>query len=133
MLQCELCFKAIRPDLKATGRLNKFYRDPLTFAVWSKTSSLLAVGNAKGNLLLYNHQTQRKVPIVGKHTKKITCGAFNDKNLLALGSEDQTITVSNIDGDTLHAFSVDSSPSDIQFADMKESERGEGQMTVSDG
>ncbi len=34
---------------------NIFKRDPLTFLVWSKTTSLLAVGTAKGNLLLYNH------------------------------------------------------------------------------
>ena len=43
----------------------------------------------------------RKVPILGKHTKKITCGAWNNQNLLALGSEDKTLTVSNSDGDTI--------------------------------
>lgn len=43
----------------------------------------------------------RKMPILGKHTKKIICGAWSAQNLLALGSEDRTITVSNQDGDTI--------------------------------
>ena len=36
-----------------------FDRDSLTFLMWSKTESLLAVGTAKGNLLIYNHKTAR--------------------------------------------------------------------------
>ena len=33
----------------------------------------LAIGTAKGNLLIYNKKTFRKIPVLGKHTKKITC------------------------------------------------------------
>ena len=35
--------------------------------------------------MLYNHRTSRKVPVVGKHNKAITCGAWSEANLLALG------------------------------------------------
>ncbi|CAG0891726.1 unnamed protein product [Darwinula stevensoni] len=34
-------------------------RDVLTFLVWSKTAPLLAVGTAKGNLMIYNHKSSR--------------------------------------------------------------------------
>ena len=40
-------------------------------------TSLSVLGTTKGNLLIYNHQTSRKVPVVGKHMKKITSGAWN--------------------------------------------------------
>ena len=97
------------------------------------------MGTSKGNLLLYNHRTRRcvhthsatvhaaliaslyrKIPILGKHTKRITCGCWSSQvyklainanfvfedvsclqNLLALGSEDKTLSISNAEGDTL--------------------------------
>ena len=91
----------------------------------------MAVGNSKGNLLLYNHQTARKVPVIGKHTRKITCGSFSNNDLLALGAEDQQITVSNLDGDTLYSFACNADPAMIQFAEMKQSERvNSGDNTV---
>ena len=48
--------------LNMTGRaqhLDSALRDHLTFLSWSKTAPLLAVGTAKGNLMIYNHQTSR--------------------------------------------------------------------------
>jgi len=40
------------------------HRDALTFMVWSRTESMLAVGTHKGNLLIYNHRS-------GRYTKTI--------------------------------------------------------------
>ena len=91
---------------KKTTQLESGLRDTLTFLIWSKVSQILAVGSAKGNLLIYNHQTSRKIPILGKHTKKITCGAWNSDNLLALGADDKSISISNVDGDTLKQTST---------------------------
>lgn len=36
-------------------------RDPLSLIVWSKTAAVLAVGTARGNLAIYNHQTTKYV------------------------------------------------------------------------
>ena len=73
----------------------------------------------------------RKVPIIGKHTKKITCGAWSAEGLLALGSEDKSITVSNSEGDTLRHTSLRAEPSSIQFSEMKGDERSTfGENTV---
>ncbi|XP_064636625.1 WD repeat-containing protein 19-like isoform X3 [Lineus longissimus] len=115
-----------------TSQLDSGLRDSLTFLLWSKVGTQLAIGTAKGNLLIYNHQTSRKVPILGKHTKKITCGAWSTQNLLALGSDDHAITISNADGDTVRQTTVRASPSDIQFSEMKGDERSAmGENTVS--
>jgi WD repeat-containing protein 19 len=77
------------------------FSDP-SFLCWSKTGPQLAIGTAKGNVLLYNKQQKKKIPVMGKHAKKIICGAWSrDGNKLGLGSADCTITVSNDIGETL--------------------------------
>ncbi|XP_073502065.1 WD repeat-containing protein 19 [Phyllobates terribilis] len=115
-----------------TSQLDSGMRDQMSFLLWSKTSSLLAVGTSKGNLLVYNLQTSRKVPILGKHTRRISCGCWSSQNLLALGGEDKMITISNQEGDTIRQTSVRMEPSDIQFSVMKTDERASpGESTVS--
>ena len=39
-------------------------KDP-SFLCWSKTSGHLAIGTAKGNLLIYNKMKKQKIPVVG--------------------------------------------------------------------
>ncbi|KAK2489183.1 hypothetical protein MC885_016782, partial [Smutsia gigantea] len=106
-----------------TSQLDSGMRDQMSFLLWSKIGSFLAVGTVKGNLLIYNRQTSRKIPVLGKHTKKITCGCWNAENLLALGGEDKMITVSNQEGDTIRQTPVKSEPSDMQFSMMKTDDR----------
>ncbi|XP_049328400.1 WD repeat-containing protein 19 isoform X1 [Astyanax mexicanus] len=110
-------------NVNKTSQLDSGMRDQLSFLLWSKTGPLLAVGTSKGNLLIYNQQTSRKIPVLGKHTKRITCGCWSSQNLLALGSEDRNITVSNHEGDTIRQTSVRADPADIQFSVMKTDER----------
>ena len=62
--------------------LDSSIRDPLNVLIWSKTGPNLAIGSYRGNLMLYNHRTSRKVPVLGKHSKAITCGAWSESNLL---------------------------------------------------
>ncbi|KAJ8271702.1 hypothetical protein COCON_G00105610 [Conger conger] len=119
-------------NVNKTSQLDSGMRDQMSFILWSKTASLLAVGTAKGNLLIYNQQTSRKIPVLGKHTKRITCGCWSSQNLLALGSEDRNVTVSNHEGDTIRQTQVRSDPADVQFSVMKTDERASpGESTVS--
>lgn len=99
--------------------------------VWAKSSPILAIGSYRGNLMIYNHKTSRRVPIIGKHTKAITCGAWSDGGLLALGSEDRSLSISNMEGDTLRVATLRAEPMDIQFSEMKQDERTSGENTVS--
>merc|ERR1712113_80906 len=48
-------------------------KDP-TFLAWSKVGPQLVVGIARGNVTIYNKRTTKKQAIMGKHSKKITCG-----------------------------------------------------------
>ena len=106
-----------------------YCRDSLTFILWSKMGLFLAVGTSKGNLLIYNHSASRKVPILGKHNRRITCGAWSSGNLLALGGDDKILSVSNVDGDTLHQTSLRDTPTNIQFSEMKTDERSNSGFT----
>lgn len=72
------------------------------------------------------------MPIIGKHSKRITCGCWNAENLLALGSEDKTLSISNPDGDTLRVVALRAEPSEVQFSEMKLDERQGIENTVSD-
>ncbi|NXM86552.1 WDR19 protein, partial [Oenanthe oenanthe] len=106
-----------------TSQVDSGMRDAMSFLLWSRVGALLAVGTTKGNLLIYNRQTSRKISVLGKHTKRITCGCWSIENLLALGGEDKMITISNQEGDTIRQTSVSSDPSDMQFSVMKTDER----------
>uniref|UniRef100_A0A1I7Y7I5 WD_REPEATS_REGION domain-containing protein n=1 Tax=Steinernema glaseri TaxID=37863 RepID=A0A1I7Y7I5_9BILA len=91
-------------------------KEKATFMQWSPTQPILAVGNNKGNLLLYNRETLRKVPLLGKHQKTIVCGAFSrDGEFLILGSDDHTLSISNMAGDTLNSLSGTGDLSDLDM------------------
>ncbi|XP_050295176.1 WD repeat-containing protein 19 [Anthonomus grandis grandis] len=106
-------------------------KDYMSRLAWSKNGPMLAVGTTKGNVAIYNHNTTKRIPIIGKHSKKITCGTWNKDNLLALGSEDKTISVSNAEGDTLKLISLRAEPADLQFSEIKLDERIGGENTIS--
>lgn len=49
-----------------------YFREQMSFLRWSKTEALLAAGTAKGNVLIYNRQTSRKIPILGQYHNEIS-------------------------------------------------------------
>nr|CAH7760831.1 unnamed protein product [Callosobruchus chinensis] len=106
-------------------------KDALSCLVWAKKVPILAIGTTKGNLSIYNHNSSKRTPVLGKHSKKITCGAWNQDNILALGSDDKTMSLSNAEGDTLRIVQLRGEPSEIQFSEMKTDERAGGENTIS--
>ncbi|TMS23823.1 WD repeat-containing protein 19 [Larimichthys crocea] len=119
-------------SVNKTSQIDSGMRDQMSFILWSKTGPLLAVGTVKGNLLIYNQQTSRKIPVLGKHSKKITCGSWSTQNLLALGSEDNTLSISNHEGDTVRQATLRGEPAEMCFSMMKTDERSaQGDNTVS--
>ncbi len=79
-------------NTKETTRLETNMKDPC-FMAWAKAAPLLAIGSQKGNLFLYNSKTLKKIPILGKHSRDIICGAWNADNKLALASLDRTVNI----------------------------------------
>uniref|UniRef100_A0A1A9VGQ4 Uncharacterized protein n=1 Tax=Glossina austeni TaxID=7395 RepID=A0A1A9VGQ4_GLOAU len=106
-------------------------KDPLSCILWSKQEKLLAVGTARGNLAIYNHGSGRRIPVLGKHSKRISCGAWSAQNLLALGSDDKTFSLNNEEGDTVRIVQLRDVPSDMYFAEMNNKDQLGGDNAVS--
>ena len=75
----------------------------LTHMRWSSKKPLLAIGTAKGNLLLYDKRTLKKQSIMGKHSRKIQGGTWNLGGELALASEDKQVGGTRTDCTHAHA------------------------------
>lgn len=72
----------------------------------------------------------RRIPILGKHKKRIICGAWSVEGFLALASEDKVLTISTSEGDTRREIILQGDPSHIQFSEMKMDHRLGGENTV---
>ncbi|GAB6019440.1 WD repeat-containing protein 19 [Chamberlinius hualienensis] len=107
------------------------FKEPMSVIRWSSVSENLAAGTSKGNLVIYSHLSSKKTPVLGKHSKRVSCVCWSRQDLLAMASEDKTLTISNKDGDTLQQINLRAEPSLIQFSEMKQNERVNGDNTVS--
>lgn len=88
----------------------------LTWMRWSPQQPTLAVGSSKGNLMLYDDRQARAVPVMGKHSKAIVCGAWNPHcGNLVLGSDDKSLSISLPNGDSLSSVPLKDKPSDLKF------------------
>ena len=105
----------------------------LTFMKWNKAGPHLAVGTLKGNLLLYNKKTLKKMTVMGKHSKKITCGAWSKSGKLALGGDDNKLSINTSDGDEITHTGLKVDPLSVQFAKrkMKEGSKASDDTTLS--
>ena len=61
---------------------------------------VLSVATAKGNLLLYDSRVGKTMHVVGKHAKRVTCGAWSADGRLVLAGDDKSVTVKTPAGDT---------------------------------
>lgn len=77
-------------------------KDKASYISWSMTHPVLAVGSDKGSVVFFNRKTNRKIPCISKHGKKVTLGDWNKEGSLITGSDDRLLTVSNHQGDSLH-------------------------------
>lgn len=94
-------------------------RDVLSTMAWSKTAPILAIGTMKGSLILVDFKTDQKLPVLGKHSKKISVCSWSSDNLLALGSIDGTISINSSSGDAQYTQRLRSEPEDLQVMSLK--------------
>ena len=52
-------------------------KDKASWIGWSSTHPVLCIGSEKGSLVFYNRKSQRKIPCISKHGKKVTHGDWH--------------------------------------------------------
>ena len=81
----------------------------------------MVVGTEKGSLLFFNRKSQRKIPCISKHGKKVTFGDWSSEGNLISCSADRMLTVSDQTGNTLYdSFIVKGDPTNIRWNPFKE-------------
>ena len=73
---------------------------------WSKTHPMLAIGTEKGSIYFFDKKTQRRIPNLGKHGKKVISGDWNEQGYLITSAEDKLVTVSDHSGKTLQSIQL---------------------------
>jgi WD repeat-containing protein 19 len=101
-----------------------------SFLKWAVSSPCLAIGTDKGNLLLYRKDNRKKIPIMGRHSKKIVSGAWSKDDQLFLGGEDNVLSTTSLNGESVESMSLNNIPLHIEFAYQKSdmSSREEAKM-----
>lgn len=85
---------------------------------------VLVFGTDKGLLTFYYKKKLNVIPCVGKHTKKIISGDWNNEGLLVTGAEDNMLTISKANGDTAReSIILKGPPQNICWARQKTDER----------
>ena len=91
-------------------------KDMASYISWSKTHPVLVIGTEKGSLTFFNRKSQRKIPCISKHGKKVTAGDWSQEGLLISSSTDKMLTVSNHQGDTPYdSFIVKGETSNVRW------------------
>mmetsp|Transcript_39592 Transcript_39592/g.38125 ORF Transcript_39592/g.38125 Transcript_39592/m.38125 type:complete len:191 (+) Transcript_39592:258-830(+) len=96
-------------------------KDKATYISWSATHPVLTIGSDKGSLVFFNRKSQRKIPCISKHGKKVTFGDWHSDGILITCSEDKLLTLSNHQGDTIQdSIIVKGEPSGIKWCPSKD-------------
>eukprot|EP00158_Paraphelidium_tribonemae_P009200 Partr_v1_DN28798_c1_g1_i1_m61947 putative WD repeat domain 19 len=82
---------------------------------WAPSGQVLAVGTAKGNVLIINKSVGKKIPILGKHSRGIVAMEWTADNLLVLAADDKSYSISSENGDPLFQGAVSGEVSLIQY------------------
>lgn len=119
-----------RPRQKEALKLDNARENEFTHCAWDPDGGALALATAKGNVLLYDSRLGKMTSVLGKHTKRIACGAWTTDGRLVLGAEDRSVTVSAAAGDTELQLEIRGDAKEVRFAPEPPSE---SQTSVSTG
>jgi len=101
-------------ELRETRELDTVGYKDLTFLKWSPPGEHLAIGTAKGALLVYDKQTLQKKEL-GRQKRRIVCGDWNQDESLAYASDDRQITICGVDGEAIDQIKVKCRPLSVSF------------------
>lgn len=75
-------------------------------------------------LFVIQFKNFRKIPFLGQHSTRITTLAWSKDNLLAIGGQDNRISVMSTAGNVLQRCDTNDVPRNLKFSEMKREKRG---------
>ena len=105
-----------RPRQREALKLDNARREEFTHCAWDTGGGALALATGKGNVLLYDSRAGKMTSVLGKHTKRVTCGAWTNDGRLVLGGDDRAVTVSAEAGDTELQLETRGDAREVRFA-----------------
>ncbi|CAD8104509.1 unnamed protein product [Paramecium primaurelia] len=104
----------------------------VSYARWSKSHGILAIGSDKGGVLFYTKKQAKKLPTMGKHSKKIISGDWNNEGYLITSGEDKFLTVSNYNAETIfESIPVKAEAKNVLWSISKTDSKEQIQRTVT--
>ena len=89
----------------------------MTVARWAPVGPHLAVASAKGAAIVYRKDSRKRTPVDAKHSKAVTCAEWSrDGTQLALGCNDNTVSISSAAGEQLETLKLPGPVSAVKFA-----------------
>ncbi|EFO86600.1 CRE-DYF-2 protein [Caenorhabditis remanei] len=101
-----------------------------TCLAWSPTSPTLVIGNNAGNIVVYNHRTSRRIAVMGKHQRSVTQITVTPEDLIITCSDDNTISVTNLEGTTVSTTTTNGEPTKMDYGSVNR-KGGNGLTMVS--
>ncbi|KIH51653.1 hypothetical protein ANCDUO_18258 [Ancylostoma duodenale] len=98
---------------------------------WDKEGDVLGIlTDGSSQALLWNINTRnaepletamgaRKIPVLGKHQRKIIGVAMTKQDQILCCSDDNSITLSSSDGETLRTLTLSSEPDELKIGEVK--------------
>eukprot|EP00055_Hartaetosiga_balthica_P018073 m.128120 g.128120 ORF g.128120 m.128120 type:complete len:1383 (-) comp9449_c2_seq5:5705-9853(-) len=97
---------------------------------WSPEGKQFIVGNNKGDISVYSVPTQRKLPLLGKHRKRIVSADWGRNNKFVVASADQTLTINTPEGDAIANPQLGGDPSLVKTFDGNDEDDAKSQVAV---
>ncbi|CCW70847.1 unnamed protein product [Phytomonas sp. Hart1] len=90
----------------------------LTLIRWSKRLSLAAIGTQKGTVVILNQVTKKRLPVYGTHSQAIIDAVWTElHNRLVLISADNTMSISDSEGNVLSTVALEASPLSLSLVE----------------
>ena len=97
-----------------------FVKDVIFIRWCSTAASMMAIGTGKGNIDIFDNESEKKINTIVNQKKKVLCSAWSNENIFAYACQDRqnlgmTLCVCDAEGEAIDQVKVYKCPLSISF------------------